>query len=282
MNKIPYKEIINDIMPYAPDDEGVVRINHDTHYCNGDSKSLLIRRKDDGSVYAKCYRCGRWGSYRDERLRYQSFKNKMSGNGAGGPYIVGDSVRLPAGTRTLRDFSPEAKVHARKSGITQGDIDKFGILWSDFHERVIFPVYRDGELIGFQARSYTEQPKYWTKAGRDRDLWQFFPHNSDTPNDWCVVVEDFYSAIRCIPHMNSFALLGNNISDKGLDFISSKCNNFLIFLDNDQPDVKRNARSINERLTLMGKHSSIVTVTLDPKYHSEEALDKLLNSYIIN
>ena len=34
-----------------------VRVSHDTAECSGSSKSLLIERKEDGTISAYCFRC---------------------------------------------------------------------------------------------------------------------------------------------------------------------------------------------------------------------------------
>ena len=51
------KSLILELAPALP---GIVRVNHNTKYCSGDSKSLRIERKADGTIWAKCFRCGEW------------------------------------------------------------------------------------------------------------------------------------------------------------------------------------------------------------------------------
>ena len=52
--------------PYAPAEPGVVRVNHASTGCSGSSASMKVERHDDGSVSAKCYRCGGWGRTKEK------------------------------------------------------------------------------------------------------------------------------------------------------------------------------------------------------------------------
>ena len=52
----------DEYMDDAPTDVGTkVRINHDTPFCRGRSKSMVIELWKDGSIHAKCFRCGDYG-----------------------------------------------------------------------------------------------------------------------------------------------------------------------------------------------------------------------------
>lgn len=266
-------------VPYAPEEEGVVRVNHSSSTCHGDSKSLRIERKEDGYIIAKCYRCGGFGRHREAEHDYYSaekaIRSRVSHSSAKSRVVT--DVTLPRGsTGIVREWGTEARVRFNSYGFDQSVASRYGIVWSDFYKRLIIPVYRGGELVAWQGRSYEEdQPKYITRCKDPADLWIYIPHNSGT-SDCCTVVEDLFSAIKVSYVTNTLALLGNNISYEALDFATDKCDKFLIFLDNDGSNVIKNSFEINQTLTFMGKESKIIGVPIDPKELTVHELEAIL------
>ncbi len=57
-NRLKYNEFV----PHAPDAPGpTARINHSTSSCKGNSRSLAVWMNNDGTLGAKCHRCGATG-----------------------------------------------------------------------------------------------------------------------------------------------------------------------------------------------------------------------------
>jgi len=268
-----------EFVPYAPEEEGFVRVNHSSSTCHGDSMSMKVERKDDGYIIARCYRCGGFGRYREASHRYYSAEKaiKTRNNGSSARSKVVNDVTIPRGsTGVVGEWGIEARTRFSSYGYDQHIASRYGIVWNDFYKRLIIPVYRNGELVAWQGRSYEkDEIKYITRCKDPADLWIYIPHDSGT-SDVCTVVEDVFSAIKVSYVTNSLALLGNNISYGALDFATDKCDKFLIFLDNDGSNVIKNSFEINQTLTFMGKDSKIIGNPIDPKELSIPELEVIL------
>ena len=266
-------------VPYAPEEEGVVRINHSSSTCHGDSKSMRVERKDDGYIVAKCYRCGGFGRYREAGHRYHTAEKAIKSRNTSGAVRskLVKEVTIPRGsTGVVTEWGIEARTRFAGYGYDQAVASRYGIVWNDFYKRLIIPVYRNGDLLAWQGRSYEDdQPKYITRAKDTGDLWIYIPHEHGT-SDRCTVVEDMFSAIKVSYHTNALALLGNNISYEALDYATSKCDKFLIYLDNDGSNVIMNAHTIDQTLTFMGKESMIIGIPVDPKELDDATLRRYL------
>lgn len=255
----------DDYLPYAPDHTSTVRINHDTASCSGSSKSLKITRNPDGSVSAKCYRCHSWGKHAQGLSKYSKAAKAL-----GKPCnIKVQQVYLPhdcSGDVTEWPVLVRAKLN--EYWITQDDIKHYQIGWSSEFKRLIFPVYHDGNLVGWQGRSYDEGvPKYITRYKDMSDLFTYLPARDTVNLDrGCVIVEDFFSGIRVARHANALVMLGADVGDKAFCNLIRSDSKFLIFNDWDNRIVKMKAIELKNRLTAAGKPSSIITSAAgDPK-----------------
>ena len=154
---------------------------------------------------------------------------------------------------------------------------------------MIFPVWKDGELQGFQARYYgtDDLPKYITRYKNDSSLYVYV--GADNPDDrdaGVVVVEDFFSAIRCSRIRNAVAILGTEMSDKCLDQVANSNDRVAIMLDDDNLTVKQKAVVIRDRLTMVGVSGIIIVKTpkgkepKDPKEHTPKELRDILEKVL--
>lgn len=267
----------NEFLPYAPDEEGSVRINHTSSYCSGSSGSLKITRTDDDRVYAKCYRCGRFGSDSGGLAAYGSYARMV---GSRRRKSIPSRLEMPRDfTQNIAEMPVTVRAKLNKYGVGQNLVNRYGLGWSERWERFIFPVYRGGELLGFQARYYGDDdlPKYITRYKNDSDLWAYFTCDDSHSLDGCVIVEDMFSAIRCANDIDSVALLGTEMGDKCLDHVTNIHDKFLVFLDDDNLNVKKKAVVIKNRLTMIGKSVKIFTSCgTDPKEYSTHTLTDIL------
>jgi hypothetical protein len=90
-----------------------------------------------------------------------------------------------------------------------------------------------------------------------------------------VLVEDFLSAAKCRRVVSSAALFGTSVRDGLLARLVGNHDKFLIFLDNDNAQVKSAARKIKKRLQIFGE-CAIIEAYKDPKDHTTEELERLL------
>jgi len=102
----------------------------------------------------------------------------------------------------------------------------------------------------YQARRVdpTDLPKYITIApkGRGRVTYHHFSSGSDT----LVIVEDILSAIKLGRHCDTIALLGTSFHDDDLLSIG-KYKRVIIYLDDDNAQVKRMQRKLKRRISYL-------------------------------
>lgn len=264
---------------YAPDEPGSVRVNHDTHYCSGSSQSLRVTRTEDDRIIAKCYRCGGFGSTGGSLSAVPAIARWKHSHSKVNAKV--NTVYLPSDfTNQIVDMPTTIRSMLYTYLITQKLVSDYGLGWSEKVNRFYFPVYRGGELLGYQARYYGDDstfPKYITRYKEHGDLWKDIKHYGTNYTEGCVIVEDMFSAIRCAEWSNSIALLGSSMGDKCFDHAVNCYDKFLIFLDDDNVKVKNQAIQIRERLTMVGKDATIFTSGgTDPKEFSRGDLQMII------
>lgn len=266
----------NEYLHHAPEDAGMVRVNHESLECTGSSKSMRVTRADDGTVYAKCYRCGGFGRWAEGAAKYSSYSKAVKSKEEKGGKV--NNLSLPYDINCkYNDFPAIVKSKLHTYHIPVAEVKKYGIGWSEKLKRMVLPIYHDGELRGWQGRSYDQPPKYITKYKDESDLYVYIPCTEKESKD-CIIVEDMLSCIRVSKYGNALALLGSNISDKALIKIAKLNNNMLVYLDHDTRQVIMNTIQIRERLTMLGKSAKVISSSCDPKELDNPSLSSLILS----
>ena len=255
----------------APSHTGSVRVNHDSPMCSGNSKSMKIERKHDGTLLAHCYRCGESGSVRQALARY---KSSQAGPHAASASAPATPSSLPRdGSGTLREWPGAARVWLTRYGITQAEVTLHSLVYSPSWQRVCLPVFDDDDkLLSYQARrvfSHDPRPKYLSVGGYNNKL--IVNNKSNT----IVIVEDIVSAIKCSRFVNAVALNGTMLSPVTIERIkSNQC--YLVFMDDDNRQVKMKQLSIKSRLDMYGNTKIIRGIGRDPKELSTLELEEIL------
>lgn len=265
-------------MPYAPDDVGDrVRVNHDSDDCSGDSNSMTIERKHDG-VYAKCFRCGKYGVSREAKPRH-FFATKEAER------IDHDSsgaIRLPYDSeRVVREWPSKARVWVARARITDEEVERYGLAYSARLGRVVLPIYSDGDMVGYQARKIYDDdpgPKYYTRT-KHPDRMVFISSNP-SHSDTIVLCEDVLSAIRVGRFVSSGAILGTSTSDYALGVLTEGRKYGIIYLDYDNRIVINNTIKLKNKLELLLDRVSLISNSIDPKQLSDKDLESLLSEYL--
>ena len=267
-----------EFLPYAPDDVGrKVRVNHESSDCTGGSNAMVVERKDDG-VYAKCFRCGKYGRSIEGKPRH--FFAKKAGAYVGRSSSSDDA--MPRDSESdVKDWPSRARLWITQGGLTPLDSKTYGISYSPSLGRVVIPISYDGEYRGYLARKIFDEdqgPKYWIRS-KDPSRMLFRVVN---PNHSEVVVlcEDVLSAIRIGKHMTSFAILGTETSDFALKELTKGKRHGIIFLDYDNRIVIKKSRVLKNRLELLLDKVNLVNKSIDPKQLSDKDLYNILISYV--
>ena len=301
-NRIPPDEF----MPHAPTELGA-QVN--AYHCKKgkDNDRLYIKRNYDGSVVAYCHHCGGHGFHRGTSttpvLVLKNKKHDLNDGVATEPYVP--ELHLPSNASIdWKDWPVEAIEWITKYGITQEETRRYGIVAVNFGDTggyCCLPVYDDdSELVFYQRRFFGEaavgRSKYDTcyrrtsggKAYHGRSSkgkaegrvlfrsWCDDPINSGAGSTVCIV-EDKLSAIKVGRYADAVALGNASIDDGNLLKLVSEYDNFLIFLDHDNPQVIKNELKIKRRLDLVARGVvKYIKADRDPKEHTDEELQELL------
>lgn len=144
----------------------------------------------------------------------------------------------------------------------------------DCGRRCILPYYQDGELKFYDARSLDKisTVKYLSCGSKEM---MFKSESVKENNEVLCIVEDSLSAMRVGETVPTVALRGTRASDKVLAQIMSLSNNFIVWLDSDEPG-QRAAQKLSNKLAWAGKTVSIKT-DKDPKCYSNDQIIKILD-----
>jgi len=266
----------SEYVPYAPDDPGVVRINHTATACNGSSKSLRIERREDGTIHAICFRCGEYGSDNRTLGTVQQIKKRYVGTGLSDETCEGSKTDKRDVGKVESDIFKwpiKASHWVWQYGITTEEVRSYGIAYSEKQRRVILPIWWHGEKRGYQLRKIYDDdlgPKYITVNGGAPGFMSFA-----TPHFYTIVlVEDIISAIKVGRNFPAIALLSAGITQQ-MKLELSVYNTFFIWLDMDNPQVINNAVKLLKTLGVFGK-SILITTPKDPKCYTNTEIAKIL------
>ena len=214
----------------------------------------------DGSKY--CFSCGYFVTSRNIEYRinpYTEIKNSTV------------LKLLPSDVTT--NIPKTIQEYLLSMYITQKDIIYNFIHWSPSEERICFPILVDGKYIGWQGRSLTRKPK-WYSQGIDDKLIYLTNNTSST----VVLVEDIISAINVGKQSYSCCcLFGSNLTLSRMQALSLiGKDKFILWLDKDKESESMKRA---EELRYLGFNCYSLTTDKDPKYYSQEDILNLLTNY---
>jgi len=212
----------------------------------------------DGSKY--CFSCG-----------YFEYNNNISYKINPNTKIQKAFMSLPSDITTK--FPNEVNEYLFNNNIYPYDISYNFIHWSPSEERICFPIFVDGEYIGWQGRSLTRKPKWYSK-GIDDKLIYLTNNTSST----VVLVEDIISAINVGKQSYSCCcLFGSNLTLSRMQALSLiGKDKFILWLDKDKESESMKRA---EELRYLGFNCYSLTTDKDPKYYSQEDILNLLTNY---
>jgi len=252
-------------MPYAPDEPGRPnRVNHNSGNCAGDSLSLSVWRNNDGSVGAKCYRCGGKGRADAKGSMFKKTPKKET------------VQEMPTDiVFNYEDMPPEIATYLSGKGMTEALCFHYGVGWSPSLDGLILPVHNELHHDGFQIKYFDRDQRYSTVHRGNREL--MFSHLCDK-QDVAIIVEDLISAIRVKESTgyDAFALLGSEINDHGLSQILRFNQEFVVWLDNDNDIICSKAKALYNRLSLFGR-CRYIKDQCEPKDISDLEIKEILH-----
>ena len=212
-------------------------------FCNGGSSgeaSLSITKDADGVVY-KCFRakCGATGGGRSKTDPKNHYRHELDAKARlREKQMAAEAVWEES---SLLDEDQKAWLESKY----EFDVDEIvgPLRWNPYKERVLFPIFHSGKMVGFVARSFEgAQPKAVTYqlVPEEPMVALYGPRMSGLP---MIVVEDILSAgAMASLGMVSAALLGTATTKEGwavlADAASKRTRGSVIFaLDKDAASI---------------------------------------------
>lgn len=260
-------------LPYAPDECGKqVHVNHAECEAGTDTKRrLYIRRLEDARIIAYCHHCCKSGSYSEAKFRsLEAIKGSEKHTDSGGTVIS-----LPTDyENSISSWPARARAWIYRYGIIDEEITKYGIGYSAKERRVILPSWEDGVLLGYQTRKIFDEdtgPKYTTYHNKKNFVWKDLTNT----NGVLVICEDVLSAIKLRRHYSSMALLSTHLHKCNYHYLFEH-KQILIYLDNNNPEVKLKALNMKKELEMYLPSITIISIERDPKQLSNDELRRLI------
>lgn len=267
----------SEFMEHAPQELGAqIHVNHEGCSAGLDRKKrLYIKRLPDATVLAYCHHCGLSGSYKSKNTNIHLKKKSQA--------ITKNAkdLRLPTDIEATSSKWPHyARAWLVKYGITESEVKQHGIVFSPKFDRLLFPLYMDGDYIGWQGRSFNDDekiPKYLTTVDRERLTGNCGLYKCKTGSDTVVLVEDCLSAIKVSRGESTICLLGSHPTPEVINWIASRYNNIYIWLDNDKPEVIKQQNKLKSLFeVLVTGEVKLILTNKDPKEFSTEEIEELL------
>jgi DNA primase len=249
------------------------RFTHDCPTGAGHDRPLVVTRIDTGWKWF-CHRCGekgiKWakGLSPKEWLKFNTAREVRENETV-------SKVTLPHGWTS--EIPAVGLAWLYKYGITDAEIEDYGIGYSTTLNRVVLPVYdSDQKLVYYQARNLGEvtarSPKYMNVKARGRkDI--YFKISSGARRDRVVVVEDILSGIRVGHQFDARGLLNAYIPDDLIFTLTRVYPLIVLWLDPDKWDrmLKR-----TKRFRSLGLNVKMVRVNEDPKFYTDEEIQRIV------
>lgn len=235
------------------------------HRKNDSAHCFVITRKRNGfSMW--CHRCHTkyWIPVKSpsssailNELHKRAADTKQSAS------VVTRKVTLPSDFTT--DIPASGLLWLRTYGVGEDEIRKYRFGYSPRLDRLILPVFRDGELVFWQGRnlsSDTTRPKYMNVRSQRSDIVLFVNNHTSK----VVLVEDILSCLAVArAGVSAVALLGSYVKMDLLRdvLVDTDIECIKVWLD---PDKRQEACKYAKQLRALGYSASpVILAEQDPK-----------------
>ena len=246
---------------------GRLRVPHDC----GHGRTLLISHVDDG-VMAHCFRCNDSAFIKDERSLAERIAALAKARAAD-VEVIRPELPEPR-ERDVQQWPKAARVWLYKAGLSNDAIERLGFYWHPVTQRVVMPVFEDGELVYWQARSLNPNvPKYVNPTVERGTVAPRFGRGGA-----CIVLtEDILSAVKVGMVNEAWAIMGTSLPDKIAVRLVNAARPVIVMLDPDDAGIKGAAKIITQ-LRLLGLTAGSYLGRADPKLLSLKEIECALTS----
>lgn len=214
----------------------------------------------DGHTY--CYRCG----YGTGRKTFTRSSNTPT-----------SSIILPADVTTQLPY--EATAWLRQYQLGRLDVQNHKVMWSEHWSRLIFPYFNSTELLAWQGRYIShgnketqgKPPAKWFSQGKIHEII----HPINVNRRQAILVEDILSAIKVSRYQGAIPIFGSSVSAKQILRLKTVVDRVWYWLD---PDMRTKSVKLANLSTLLGLPASVIFSDKDPKDHTHEEIQMILDS----
>ena len=246
---------------------GRLRVPHDC----GPGRTLLISHVDDG-VMAHCFRCNDSAFVKDERSLAERIAALAKARAAD-VEVIRPELPEPR-ERDVQQWPKAARVWLYKAGLSNDAIERLGFYWHPVTQRVVMPVFEEGELVYWQARSLNPNvPKYVNPRIERGTVAPRFGRGGA-----CIVLtEDILSAVKVGMVNEAWSIMGTSLPDKIAVRLVNAARPVIVMLDPDDAGIKGAAKIITQ-LRLLGLTAGSYLGRADPKLLSLKEIECALTS----
>lgn len=248
-------------------------------FCEPDkvtSHGFVVTRKRNGfSMW--CHRCHTKYWYPVKSPSSNAILSELHRRAVGNKdnaSVVTKKVTLPSDFTA--DIPASGLLWLRTYGVNEDEIRRYHFGYSPRLDRLILPVFRDGELVFWQGRnlsSDTSRPKYMNVRSQRSDIVLFV--NNQTSK--VVLVEDILSCLAVArAGVSAVALLGSYVKMDLLRDVLADADIACIKVWLD-PDKRQEACKYAKQLRALGYSASpIVLAHQDPKCYKPEEVQRFI------
>lgn len=234
-----------------------------------DDNSMLISH-DLTALSSHCFRCGFHGfiphgfqRIADLMRRAKEFKEQSKDA----------ELRLPSDYTLV--VPPRARAWYLQYGISAELAQVYSIGYTEYLDRVVLPVYEDGELHAVQMRAVEQsvKPKYLNPSSVP--IQDVLFESEEGQSEWGVLVEDILSCIKVGQVISACSSLGTKMSDARTWKVSEKYKNCYVWYDSDIAG-RTGAKKAVARLELLGVNCYNIRTEKDPKCYTRREIKQIL------
>lgn len=175
------------------------------------------------------------------------------------------------------DYPQRALQWLEQYELSRNDLIVNRVMWSEWSQRLYFPVFAESGLLAYQGRYFgTEKKPKWWGQGDLKNVHHYLL--TPNPDNSIILCEDIVSAIKIqkVGH-NSMPLFGSHIDFKRLSRLSKRFSKVGIYLD---PDKRKEAVKFAQLGKSIGLDCYVIFSDKDPKEESYDCLSRLLQKEV--
>lgn len=189
-----------------------------------------------------------------------------------------------AGYNFTRTIPAKPRQWLLSYGITPDEISYYGVMWDPGKNLLVFPIYDDGKMIGFNGRVFPAGDLNHDLERR-RDFVPKYIHSGskdtlpiltlDSDSDTAIFVEGPLDAIKVAREYQAIPLYGSHIDTKTILLASERFLEVGIWLDRDK--AKKSFLELQKATMTIGRIKVFeVRSEMDPKVYSGDQIRKLV------